>query len=222
MESILVDGVIILIIGAFTYWGHHKGFVYALSKLLNFFFSLIIIFFIYKPITNVVIKKSQADELLSQKISTMLMKTDIENGNIINEESTNMSKGIIKVINSLLKDAILDAKGSIVGYISNKLAYIIISILVIIALVMAMKFGLRLVTGIAEFLAKLPIIRIFNRWGGLLYGLLKGFFVVYILLAIISIISPLIADMKVLDAIKNSVFVSKMYDNNLLLKIIKY
>ena len=60
----------------------------------------------------------------------------------------------------------------------------------------------------------------FNKSGGLIYGIIKGFLVIYAIFAILSVISPLISSWGVINAIEDSSLGSKMYNNNFILNIL--
>ena len=81
------------------------------------------------------------------------------------------------------------------------------------------KIVLKFVTALADLIAKLPILKQFNKLGGTLYGIIEGLFIVFLGFAIISLIAPML-DSSVLDAINSSTLGSICYNNNLLLKII--
>ena len=55
---------------------------------------------------------------------------------------------------------------------------------------------------------------------GLIYGILKGFLTIYLILAVFSVISPLITNWGITSAIQDSSFGSKMYNNNIILNLI--
>ena len=59
-------------------------------------------------------------------------------------------------------------------------------------LFMLSRFLLLFIKFAAELVANLPIIKMFNKSGGLIYGIVKGFLMVYLILAIFSLISPII------------------------------
>ena len=67
-----------------------------------------------------------------------------------------------------------------------------------------------------DFIAKLPLIKQFNSVGGFLYGLLKGFIIVYLLLALIAIISPIVDINRIVTMINNSIITNIMYNNNII------
>ena len=218
--GLVVDFIILLVIVIFAVWGQKKGLTGVFFKIVNFFLSLIIVFIIYKPVANFVMDKTAIDEALSSRIQEILMNTELSQGEFINEDSTQMSKVAVQTINKVAKDAIDNNKGQIVEYVSAKIAKFIISGITLILILMASKFALGFIKSITEFVAKLPLLNTFNESGGLIYGFLKGIFIVYIVLAVLSITSPLTSKWKVIEAINESKVGARMYDNNIILKFI--
>ena len=165
-------------------------------------------------------EKTQIDEWLNIRIEETLIGHEIADGELINKDKTNMSENVVDFINSIVKDGINEAKESIVTYVAQQLSKFMIFTLTLIFLIIIIRVILGLVRGMAEFIARLPIINLVDKSGGLVYGFLKGLVIIYVVLAILSIISPLIADLRILNAISDSQLGSKMYNNNLLLNLI--
>ena len=82
------------------------------------------------------------------------------------------------------------------------------------------RFFLLFIRFAAELIGNLPIIKMFNKSGGLVYGVVKGFLTIYVVLAIFSIASPIIQDWGVIDAVQDSTFGSKMYNDNVIINIV--
>ena len=62
--GILVDLVIISILISNSYWGYRKGLVSVIFKVLVFVVSLLIVFLLYKPVSNSIIDNTQFDVYL--------------------------------------------------------------------------------------------------------------------------------------------------------------
>ena len=219
--GILVDLIIILAISTSTYFGYKKGLIGVIFKLFVFIVSLIIVFVLYKPVSNSIIKNTQIDEKISYTIYNSLSNTSLANNEAINSSNTNLSDGVVNLINSLLSDAITKVQGAeTLNYISTELSYGIVRFLTMIFIFVVSKFVLLFVKFIAEILASLPIIRTFNKSGGLIYGLLKGLLIIYIILGLLSLISPIINTWGIISSINNSFIGSKMYNNNVIISLI--
>ena len=72
---------------------------------------------------------------------------------------------------------------------------------------------------ITSLIAKLPVIKQFDKLGGVIYGLLEGLIIIYVILAIISFVAPM-TNGNIVTAIDEAFIGSMLYNNNLLLKII--
>ena len=72
---------------------------------------------------------------------------------------------------------------------------------------------------VAELIGNLPIIKMFNKSGGLIFGVIKGFVIAYAILAILSVLSPIISQIGIISAIQDSTLGSAMYNNNILLNL---
>ncbi len=220
MGSIIVDVIIVLLFLIFTYAGYRKGLTGILFKIATFIVSLIIVFFLYKPVTNFLVEKTKVGAWFNQQVINTLSNTKVELGEELTEEDTNMAKPLRNMVNSLVKDAVKNTQENVVDYVSEKIAYVIIEILVIIALLSISQIALSFIKSIAEFIAKLPILHAINKAGGIFLGAIKGIVVIYIILAILSIISPMISESEVIKSINGSKIGSKLYNNNLLISIV--
>lgn len=219
--GVLVDLVIISVIISNAYWGHRRGLVGVIFKVLVFLVSLLIMVLLYKPVSNTIIEKTEADEWLSEKIAQNIEGTTLENGELLTyEQNTNVSKGVIDVLNSFVTEALQKSASNIVGYVSSNLAVGMIRIGTMLGLLIVSRFFLLFIRFAAEFIANLPFIKIFNKSGGLVFGVIKGFLTVYVILAVFSIASPLIANWGVIDAVQDSTLGKKMYNDNVIIDIV--
>ena len=220
--GILVDLVIISIIASHAFWGYRRGLVGVVFKILTFLISILIMFVLYKPVSNTIMEHTKLDEWLSTKIAENIQGTGLENGNFAeyNNSNSNISKVVIDELNSFVKEALKKSEDNIVGYVSRNTAIQMIRIGTMMCLFIISRFFLLFIRFLAEILANLPIIRMFNRSGGLIYGVIKGFLVTYVILGIFSIASPFILSWGVLDAIQDSTLGNKMYNDNVIIKFI--
>ena len=203
--GILVDLVIISIIASHAFWGYRRGLVGVIFKILTFLISILIMFVLYKPVSNTIMEHTKLDEWLSSKIAQNIQGTSLENGELMQYDNSN--SGVSKVV--------IDE-----GYVSDNIAIQMVRIGTMLCLFIVSRFFLLFIRFIAEVLANLPIIRMFNRSGGLIYGVIKGFLITYVILGLFSIASPLIANWGVLDAIQDSTLGNKMYNDNVIIKFI--
>ena len=112
------------------------------------------------------------------------------------------------------------ASGDLVASVSNEISYKIISGVVFLVLFAVIRLALYVLKNYVDFLANLPFIRLINSSGGMIYGVIKGFLLVYVILAIISLMMPMISDTIVIQAINEAFIGSKMFKFNIILNVI--
>lgn len=218
--GILVDLVIISIIISSIYWGYRRGLVAAIFKILVFIISLLIVFLLYKPVSNSIMANTQIDEKLASLIQSNLEGTTLADGNLLEPSESNFSVAVVNMINDFVKEALQKNVSNAVGYVSVELSHFMIRVGTMLLLLIISRFFLLFIRFAAELIANLPFIKLFNKSGGLIYGVIKGFLVVYLILAVFSIISPLISSWGIIDAIQDSTLGNKMYNNNIIVNII--
>ena len=210
--SIIVDLVILAIIVLCIILGYYRGLTGSLIKILSFVLSIVIAFVLFIPISNLVIENTQIDESLEQSIREMII------GNEQNEEN-NMPEAITDYISQKVEQAADDAKAAVVDSTSRDVAETIVKAGTWIVLFIVARILLIFLKFITSLIARLPIIKQFDKLGGIAYGLIEGLIIVYLLLALVSFIAPMF-DNSIITEIKDSFLGSIFYNNNLLLKII--
>ena len=210
--GILIDLVIISIIISNAFWGYRRGLTGVMFKILTFIISIIIMFILYKPVSNAIIKNTELDEWITEKISQNIEGTTLKDGDLLeyDEENSTISKGMVDILNSFITDALKETTNNVVYYTASNIAYGMIRIGTMLILFMLSRFFLVFIRFAAEIIANLPIIKTFNKSGGLIYGVL----------AVFSIASPLIQDWGIIDAVQDSTLGSKMYNDNVIIKIV--
>lgn len=218
--GILVDLVIISMLVSSIYWGYRRGLVAVVFKILVFIVSLLIVFVLYKPVSNTIIEKTEIDEWLTTSIRANLEGTTLDDGLLLEPTESNFSTTVVELINSFVSEALELAEVDPVGYVSLELAKLMIRVLTMLALLIFSRFLLVFVRFFAELIAGLPFIKLFNKSGGLIYGVIKGFLSVYVILGLFSIASPLISSWGVVSAIEDSTLGKHMYNNNVILDLV--
>lgn len=201
-----IDLIIIAVILLFTFLGYKRGLIKVAIKLCTFFIAILLAFVLYKPVANLVIEKTNIDESIETSITNKILP---EGGTKEDEVDSSLS------IPNIVKKNSQNTVQSVAKAFSTTLIEVVCLLVIFIVAKIALKF----VTFLADLIAKLPILKQFNKLGGTIYGILEGLFIVFAGFAIISLISPMI-DTSVLDAINKSVLGSICYNNNILLKII--
>ncbi len=204
--AIAVDLMVLSIVLLFVFLGYKRGLVKVAFKLCTFFIAIILAFMLYKPVAKIVIENTNIDETIESKITDKILpegKTETDEVDLSESLPTIILKNSENTVQSIAKSC------------SNTLIETACLILIFIIAKIVLKF----VTALADLIAKLPILKQFNKLGGTIYGIIEGLFIVFVGFAVISLIAPML-DVSVLEAINSSTLGSICYNNNILLKII--
>ena len=197
----LLDLIILAVISLSAFIGYKKGLIKVAFGLISFILSIAISFSLYKPVSTFIINYTSLDDYIEQSVSERLNSSEIsdkEKENIIQNYYNN-----VKITSSAL--------------IADGISKSIINIGCVILVFIISKIILLFFRFIGDLIGKLPLIKQVNNAGGFLYGVIKGFFIIYILLALISIISPLANINALINMINNSIIANIMYYNNIIL-----
>lgn len=204
--AIAVDLMVLSIVLLFVFLGYKRGLVKVAFKLCTFFIAIILAFMLYKPVAKIVIENTNIDETIETKITDKILpegKTETDEVDLSESLPTIILKNSENTVQSIAKSC------------SNTLIETACLVLIFIITKIVLKF----VTALADLIAKLPILKQFNKLGGTIYGIIEGLFIVFLGFAVISLIAPMF-DVSVLEAINSSTLGSICYNNNILLKII--
>ena len=220
MAGIIVDAVVLAVILAPTVRGFKKGLTNILFGFLTTIVAILITLVLYKAVAGVIIENTQLDEYFQNGIYEILNNQNFDDTKFINSEETNMSEQLVDIINKFLAEALEKSASNVFEYVSIRLSYIIVNLLTLIGLVIVFRIILSFFKVVVDIIANLPIIKQINKSGGMAVGFIKGFFIVYVIFAIFSTISPMIENSGVLNMIQESKIGSVLYNNNLILNLI--
>lgn len=195
--GIVVDLIIIAVILLSVFLAYRKGLILLAVGLVSFLIAIVVTVVLYRPIANLVINVTGIDEAIE---------------NSIYEQANDMLKQDNEQV-GMIVDA---AKNEMLPQTARTLAVNIVTGGVFLVLFVAVKVALIFVKALAKLVAKLPIIKQLDKTGGIIYGLLRGFLIVYVALFIISIAGNINPNNSVHKEVENSSLGKVMYENNIL------
>jgi len=205
----LVDLCVLAIIGLCIFFGYKKGLIGVAFKIVSFVLAIIIAFILFNPISNFIVNNTTLDD----KIESMVVeKVKIEN-EIISE-----TEDVEGYVQTSLKNVAIDTANDAVKSVARQITITIVNIIVFLIVFVLAKVILLLTKGVLNFISGLPIIKQFNKTGGIIYGFVKGLLIVYLIFAIISLIA-ISNTSEIIILINQSILGKILYNNNLLLSI---
>ena len=228
--GLIVDLVIIAALGFSIYFGYKQGLVGVAYKILSFIIALFLAFILATPISNLIIDNTEFDENIHDTIKNTLSSKDTNDTKDTQTktdeddkeegEKDNTSNVITDFIAEQVKEVTANAQNSVADTVASNVTNHIVYAITFIGIFIVARLILFVLKFFAEALAELPVIKQFNDVGGIIYGILRGVFLLYLLFAIISVIAS-IANIDGFLSIINSSFIGSFaYNNNLLLKIL--
>ena len=196
----LIDIILIAIIALITFIGYKRGLIKVAFKLISFLLAIVLAVVLYKPISNFIINSTPIDDNLKQAIEKRLSSPDIsdeETDNIVAAYYDNVKNSSTAATAKIISETIINVGCMIIVFIVSKL------------ILLLFRFS-------GDLIAKLPLIKQLNSVGGFVYGILEGFILVYILLALIAIMSPVFNMNQIINMINSSIIANIMYNNNII------
>lgn len=211
--GIIFDLILIGIIVLNVFICYKKGLVKLAVGLIAVLVSIILALLLYKPISNLIIEKTEIDNNIENAIIENFTSEE-------NEENEIDDSGFMKYIEQYVDDTVNKTKNEIVTEAAGVIAVKVINIGVIISIFIVARLVLILLTFITDLITELPIIKQFNDIGGILYGIIKALLIIYIILAIAFFIIYVTGNTTISEAISNSYITKFFYNNNIILNII--
>lgn len=211
--GIIIDIIILGILILSIYMGYKKGLVNMIFKIITFFLALIISFIIYIPVTNFIINNTKIDDNISIFIVDRFRD---EKQETVKTEKLNTSQVVEKYITSYTDEI----KNTGIQSVAQELSVIIVRVLVFILIFIIARTLLFFVKIFTNILTAIPIIKECNKVGGFIYGIIRGFIIIWTILALASIILPMTECIAISNGIRQSFITKLLYDYNILLMIL--
>ena len=223
MGGIIVDLVLLIIIIGNIVIGYKEGLVKILFNMFSSIIAIVFVFILYKPTTNFIMTythiPNSVEAAISDKVEILLNNGVEAQTNKASDNNTIM--GILKsYTGDKIGNAIEQTTSNIAKTVSHEVTYKIISIFSFIILFAVIRLFLFALRNYIVWVAELPLINILNGFGGIIYGVIKGVLLVYVGLAVASLLLPIYGDTSIILAIRASHLGSIMFDNNIILNLI--
>lgn len=212
--GIVVDLIIIIGIILCMLFGYKKGLTGSLIKLLSFAIAVVVALMFYKPLAKAIIDNTVIDD----NIHSAIVETLNKNETVQSEENKKENTNFIQNIEDNIKKQADQAKNEIIEQTANEATQTVVYAGSLLVLFVGARIALMIVSIFVKQVTKLPIIKQVDKTGGIIYGLVEGIVIVYVVLAVISLLSVVISNNVVATAVEDSYIGSLLYNNNIILK----
>ena len=207
--GLILDIVIIAILALSIIMGYKKGLINVIFNIFAFLLAIIITLVLYKPVSDIIIKNTDIQE----KIETAIIENTKGEENKKEEQTEN---GIQKYIENTMQNAEEDAKSKAIEVVAKDVSTKCIEIITALILFVITRIILIVLKFLTETLANLPIVKQCNEIGGLLYGVIKGILIIYVILTIMFFIISLKPEGMTANLIETSYITKFLYNNNII------
>ena len=212
----IVDIIILAIIILSIILGRHKGLTVCLVNFFSLIIALVVALMAYKPISNHLYETSIGENLkqvIKQNIPMSEEDFQVSDDSILPEGMKNYINTQTQNVNTTKDEAIENVSTELSKEIINIVSFVIVFIVV--------RLALLVVKIVSKIITKLPILKQIDHLGGAIVGAVEGIIIVYFIFAIISTMSPIFKNTKVLEQIDDSYVGKMMYNNNIIMKKMK-
>lgn len=211
--GIILDVIIVAIIVLNVYLCYRKGLVNLAVGLIAVVAAIILSVIFYKPITNLIVETTGFDEMLENTIVETFTPEGASEGQV-------RYVGILSFLETEIGNAVNETQNDVMYETAGAMAEKIINLIVFIGIFTAVRVALFALTFVADAITSLPILKQLDDVGGILYGLVKALLIIYVVLAIASVVVSFTASTAVTDMIESSYVTKFFYNNNILLNIL--
>jgi len=208
------DILILLILIIMTYLGYKKGFLRTLTGVISIILSFVLAL-TFSPQVETFIKSTPVYENIYQNVEKNVAPSS-QNEDEYNTSNLNMPQQMIKDI----KQGAENAKNEALSTVTQKICDVSVKIVSIILIFLAVRILMMLLLSGFGIIKKLPFIGWFDRMLGALFGFIRGFLVVYLLLVLVTAFTAFNVDNPLVKSINHSEFAKVMYNNNVFLDFV--
>lgn len=216
----ILDIILIVIIGLAIFMGYKKGLMKLILKFVGVILSIVLAYVFCNPLANFIYEDlamgPKMVEGISEGINNYLEDKKVETN--VDEYIENF-EGILsqKEQEELQAETIEE---NIVNKISEKITLFIIKGAAFIIIVLLINLCIFVASLISDGLTNLPVIKTFNKTGGIILSVITTIIKIWIVFGILKILEPTGLISSVIEYINNSTLVACLYNNNILMTII--
>lgn len=209
--SITLDIILIALLLLAFFIGYKKGFVKSVWKIAALILTIVLMLMLKTPTVNYLSGTSLASKI-NDKISETVSLP--QGGGVNIAETLNLPVFLQGEVN----DQIAEEQGAAISdTVNSSLTSLFITIIACIGLFIVIRLVLAAVFMIITAVTELPLIKGVNKLIGGLLAAVNILFIVYLLLAVMSLFAP--ADSKLFEEINNTYLVKYLYNYNILLQL---
>ena len=220
-----VTVMVILILSGIKGW--IRGFILSLLDVASFFIAWVVAKTYYRLLSAYMIDHSEILISIQGFISKKLEKEAYAGASTKSPfnllELLKLPKSLEELVSNsqFIEDLGTYGLDRIYHMVAEALARVLIDLLSLLILFFIVKFLLLCIGQLLNGIASIPVLREFNRLGGVLFGAVKGVLTVFILLTILTVFTAIAEGGVLKEGLENSVMAQFLYHHNPIVSLLK-
>lgn len=206
----LIDVIILITLAGAIFIGKIRGLNACVLSILSLFLALILAIIFYKSLGDCIIDNTNMDEHIKSVIKNSIQFEKVDSNQIDNypEQIKEYVGYAVEGVNSAGEAA----RENISSQLSVQIIYVISYVIILIGT----KLILLVLKVVSKVIEKIPVLKQINEIGGAICGFIEGALAIYIIIAVMSICSPMMKDSWIISEINQSYVGKSIYNNNIL------
>ncbi len=217
--------LVLIILAGYALNGRRRGFIRTVFTLFSTIIALILTTWISPVVSKELQKNDKVMGFVTEKVNKVVDFTDMGN------KKSDQLNFIDKLpLSNLMKNTLIEnntkdvyaamAVDSFKDYVNGSIARIIINAAVFLLIMLIITIALAVLCETLNIISKLPLINGLNRTAGLFSGLLQGIIIIWVGCIFLTMLSSTEFSQTIFAMINENVFLSTIYNNNLLLNFV--
>ena len=232
MHYWFLDVILLVVITVIVWISMKKGFLKASYHALATIITILLVFAFQMPFQEY-LEQSSLGDLVQEKVSLSVRTSMEENPEVKNAQSD--ESGLEAAANALpLPDFLHNflnqmirqqsenfetLKISVADSLTDMVSSVILQLVSIVLLFLLVRLGLYLLFLLLQSMAKLPVLRFFNKALGIVMGAVNALLAVYLVCTLVMLLTPVKSAEHLNEVINQTYLVKYFYQNNLLMTI---
>lgn len=221
----LLTVIVIALLILYAFWGYKAGLIKTIFSICSMIVALALTFVISPQISKALQANEKVVGYFSEKVQNAMNLDKITNS--ITDKASEIDKLPIpeSFKESLKENNTVEAQvalgvNNFSDYLSHSIACMIINTLCFVVIFLVLIVGLKILCTVLNIISKLPVLHQINKFTGLLAGLARGLIAIWLLCIILVLFSSTTWGKACFEMINESVFLSILYNNNLLIQFV--
>ena len=188
--------------------GYKNGFLKSAYKVAAFIASIILAYILYPYIKDFIVGSAFGD-MVRSIVQTKYVEPKIASETLTATALPEYMRSMVATGQTALNDA---STSFITNLVLNLISFLSVFIIT--------RILISIIGKVVNIVSRLPVIRFFDRAVGVVFGIIEGVIIIYLVLALVYAITPLRENENTQKYISESTLTKAMYENNPIVQLV--